>query len=167
MGGGLIMWDWLFPGSIVTWFTVTELQFDVVRGLIIALLMAVMAADFLTLVDTALVRRIAGLVAVILFVGGIRFAIDYPVYLLDVLFVLAASISFGLVALQRVPSDEPALSPAKPARLPAQVAVPAVSMFERLREHAPHRRRFFPAGYTSDIKDDSHRLTVGLPGAGA
>ena len=164
MGGVLIFCDWLFPESIVTWFTVTELQFDIVRGLIIAMLAALMLADAFSVVDNVNVRRVAGLVALSLVAGALRFGFEYPVYMLDVLFVLAAGICFALVALQREPEEAPGMKPVRAARVPVHAAVPSVGMFERLREHSPRRRRLFPAAYISDIKDDSHRLTVGIPG---
>lgn len=155
------MCGWLIPGTIVTWFMAAEQQFLMIRLLIIALLIGLMTADLLSLFDRPSVRRISGLVGMVLVIGGLRFGLEYPVYVLDILFVLAAGVCFGMAALQRSAAEEPVERPV-PTRIPVRIAEHG-GLFVRLQQHHPRKARLLPTAYASDIKDDSHRLTVTMP----
>lgn len=157
MGGLLLALCWLYPGSIITWFTGAEQPFLLMKIGIAVSLVVLLAAE--AYADMASIRWVAGLVAFGLAYGAWRLVVEHPVYVLDVLFMLSAAVCFGMVALQS--ANETRYLPAGPKQVTA--AHDTLPVLARLRRQLSHRRPDGRFRYLSDIKDDSHNLTVNVP----
>lgn len=99
MGGALLILNWQDPSSIILWFASTDQQFTIIRAAVVAILAALLIAS--SYVDNVNVRRFSGLASLVLVYGAVQVVMSEPVFVLDLLFMLGAAISFGLVALHR------------------------------------------------------------------
>lgn len=158
MGGALLLCSWLYPESTIMWFADSSWQAVMWRTGLMFLLGLLLIAEVYA--DNTYVRRVIGMFSLVLLYGAVRFALDHPVYMFDFLFMLNASVCFGLVALQRV--TELRELPEAPVRLPLRAAAP--TMFERLHKLQPHKQALTPVTYIRDSSADDHRLVVGMGG---
>jgi hypothetical protein len=158
IGLALMAVVWLFPGSIITWFTGSDQPFLLMKSGIAAALLVLLAAE--AYVDSAPVRRVAGIVALGMTYGAWRLLLEYPVYVLDVLFMLSAAVCFGLTAMQAGAEDRKL--PAEPKLATAQRAQ---SLFVGLRRRLAQRQPVARFQYLNYIRDDSHSLTINMPRA--
>ncbi len=99
MGGALLVVNWQDPSSVIMWFASTDQQFAIIRAAVVAMLAFLLVAS--SYADNVAVRRVSGLVSLALVYGAVQVLLTEPVFVLDLLFMLGAAISFGLVALHR------------------------------------------------------------------
>ncbi len=99
MGAAILVLNWQDPSSIILWFASTDQQFAIIRAVVVAMLAGLFVAS--NYADNVNVRRVSGLTSLALVFGAAQILMSQPVFVLDLLFMLAAAISFGLVALHR------------------------------------------------------------------
>ncbi len=99
MGGALLVINWQDPSSVILWFASTDQQFAIIRAAVVAMLAILFVAS--SYADNVNLRRVSGLGWLALVYGTVQVLLTEPVFILDMLFMLGAAISFGLVALHR------------------------------------------------------------------
>ena len=165
MGGTLLAFDLLFPGSVITWFAASGQQYLPLRSGILALLAVLLAVHWLY--NNSLVRRACGLISLALLFGAYHMLMDYSVFIFDVLLLVHASVCFAIVAIQGQDELERLPSPPVPASVPVSVLSRTKSLVrDRIKEARRlqrRSRRFTPMLYMTEVKDDAHRLIIDYP----
>lgn len=167
MGSAVLFFDIMFPGSVVNWFSASGEQFLMMRSGILMSLGLLLAVHWFF--NNRWIRRACGLISLGFFYGAYYFLFNYSVYLFDMLLLFHAGICFAIIAMQRAdeteglrPAPAPATLPLPPSRNRARLMLAQrLQVLSRLQRQTA--RRFSPRLYMSEIKDDSHHLTVDFP----
>lgn len=151
IGALLVAGHWFFPEHIVMWFASGSAAMDTWRAAILAglILMAALRGYY----DGVYLRMAYAVAGALLLWGGGQYFLDNPSYLFDVMYILAAGISFMVSGLQPAPDR---LEMPKPV----EALLPSAVMTYYSRLHKPKLQMLQSASYISRAADLNHRLTL-------
>jgi hypothetical protein len=170
MGATLVVGERLFPNFTIMWFASPEASMILWRQAFLTGI--VVSAVLKELYDPGFVRVVRGLVAVILLWQGTGYFFEHPAFIFDSLFMLSTGVYFAIAALQKVPSEFPALTASVVTSKRVRHIRKAKKQLPSLAHVIAHiitQAKLLSTGHIAstvhilrlrDIRDDSHRLVL-------